>query len=293
MILKSLSRKGGSGHFRQLYDYISRGAEGDAMWSNFLYPEPGREQTVREFERNSNHLRKTLRHNIVYHEILSLKRLSPDQIEMQMETLRTLGQEYLSQRAPNQLSYAAIHTDQSESIHLHMMISANNIDSNRRVRIPKFQFTKIQKDLEKHLHEHYPELHEPTIYNKPWEQSQKVSHREQQLKRRTKAPSKKDQLRNLIQETFKHSQSKSEAKEVLQGFGVTLEQRGQNMVASQGKLRCRLKTLGLDKEFENINKQVYPPKEKPNKPAKDDSMDSLKRYWKERDSKEINRGRSK
>ncbi len=293
MILKSLSRKGGSGHFRQLYDYISRGSEGDAMWSNFLYPEPGREQTVREFERNSNHLRKTPRHNIVYHEILSLKRLSPDQIEMQVEALRTLGQEYLSQRAPNQLSYAAIHTDQSESIHLHMMISANNIDSNRRVRIPKFQFTQIQKDLEKHLHEHYPELHEPTIYNKPWEQSQKVSHREQQLKRRTKAPSKKDQLRNLLHETFKRSQTQDQAKQALNSFGITLEQRGKSFVASQGKLRCRLKTLGLDEEFSKLKNEPNTPEKENTQSREEDPMESLKRYWKERDEHTRSQGRSR
>ena len=293
MILKSLSRKGGSGHFRQLYDYISRGSEGDAMWSNFLYPEPGREQTVREFERNSNHLRKTPRHNIVYHEILSLKRLSPDQIEMQMETLRTLGQEYLSQRAPNQLSYAAIHTDQSESIHLHMMISANNIDSNRRVRIPKFQFTKIQKDLEKHLHEHYPELHEPTIYNKPWEQSQKVSHREQQLKRRTQAPSRKEQLKNLLHETFNRSQNREQAEQALNSFGVTLEQRGKNIVASQGKLRCRLKTLGLEDEFSKLEKEANSSENINPNSREEDPMESLKRYWKERDEHTRSQGRSR
>ena len=293
MILKSLSRKGGSGHFRQLYDYISRGSEGDAMWSNFLYPEPGREQTVREFERNSNHLRKTPRHNIVYHEILSLKRLSPDQIEMQVEALRTLGQEYLSQRAPNQLSYAAIHTDQSESIHLHMMISANNIDSNRRVRIPKFQFTQIQKDLEKHLHEHYPELQEPTIDNKPGEHSEKVSHREQQLKRRTQAPSRKEQLKNLLHETFNRSQNREQAEQALNSFGVKLEQRGKNIVAIQDKLRCRLTTLGLEEEFSKLEKSTNTSNHLKTNSREADPMESLKRYWKERDEHTRSQDRSR
>ena len=59
-----------------------------------------------------------------------------------------------------------------------LMISSNGVDSNRRVRIPKFEFTQIQKNIETTLQQEYPVLSEKTIYNKPWEKNKKESHKE-------------------------------------------------------------------------------------------------------------------
>ena len=212
MIIKSLSRKGKTGHFRQLYDYIAREAHGDALWHNFLYSEPDRERTVRTFEDNAKHIRKSPRHNILYHEVISLKRLSKDLEELQIEALRDIGRQYLNARAGTQLGYGAIHTNQKDSIHLHLMISSNGVDSNRRVRIPKFEFTQIQKDIETTLQQEYPALCEKTIYNKPWEKNKKETHKEQQLKRgraspRKKKYSKKNSWRLFIKPAPKMKQS--------------------------------------------------------------------------------------
>ena len=251
MILKSLSRKGNVGHFRQLFDYITREKTGDALWHNFLYSEPDRETTVREFENNGKLIQRSPRHNILYHEILSLKRRAGQEV-MQMEALRNLGRKYLEQRASGQLGYCAIHTNQEESIHLHMMISSNNLGSNRRVRIPKFEFLQMQKDLEIYMQEQYPELEEKTIYNKPWDRSQKCNDKEQNLKKRTKQPSKKELLTSLLTEVFQTSATQIAAQKQLSDLGIQLIVRGKTITAKQDKLKCRLKTLGIHELYEDI-----------------------------------------
>ncbi len=262
MILKSLSRKGGAGAFTQLYDYISAKAHDDRIWHNFFDYQPNRSDTIQQFQENSQFIRHTPRHNICYHEILSVKRdqsRGKDYERRQIQALRDLTGQYLSTRARNKLAYAALHLDQSESIHVHMMISSNGLESERRVRLAKHEFLNIQKQLEQRLQERYPELEERTIYNKPWEQSQNLSDREQAMKKRTGAPSKKDLLKEQLQQAFSQAKTQEEAQAILQEQGIRLTQKGKNITASQHKLKCRLKTLGIHEAYENIGREVETP----------------------------------
>lgn len=281
-----MSRKGGAHHFQQLYNYISKDAEGDRIWHNFLYHEPDQQQTVRCFTDNARNIKTDKRHNVLYHEIISLKRCEKDQQARQMEALRDLASQYLSSRAKGQLAYGAIHLDTEHSVHLHLMISANDRGSKRRVRLPKHEFLQIQKNLEQNLQRTYPELEERSIYNKPWEHSQDFSDKEQNLKSRTKSPSKKDQLHETLEYVFTHAPSQQEAKEYLTSQGIKLVARGQNITAMQGKLRCRLKTLQLDEAYQNIGKQSDP--DLTQEPGR---MDDLHRFWRENPDRGVDRER--
>lgn len=286
MIIKSMSRKGGAHHFQQLYNYISKDAEGDRIWHNFLYHEPDQQQTVRSFTDNAKHLKTSKRHNILYHEVISLKRSGKDQQARQMEALRDLARQYLESRAKGQLAYGAIHLDSEHSVHLHLMISANDRGSKRRVRLPKHEFFQIQKTLEKNLQRSYPELEEKAIYNKPWEHSQDFSDKEQNLKSRTKSPSKKDQLRETLEHVFTHAPSQQEAKEYLASQGIELVARGKNITAVKGKLKCRLKTLKLDEAYQNIGKQPDSHQNQEN-----DRMDDLYEFWRDYPDRGVDRER--
>ncbi len=286
MIIKSMSRKGGAHHFQQLYNYISKDAEGDRIWHNFLYHEPDQQQTVRSFSDNARHLKTSKRHNILYHEIISLKRSEKDQQDRQMEALRDLARQYLASRAKGQLAYGAIHLDTVHSVHLHLMISSNDRGSHKRVRLPKYEFLQIQKTLESNLQRTYPELEEKAIYNKPWEQSQDLSNKEQNLKSRTKAPSKKEQLRETMERVFKNAPSQQDAKEYLETIGIDLVARGNNITAVQGKLKCRLKTLKLDEAYQTIGKKLASHEKK-----EDDRMDDLYRFWRENPDRGVDRER--
>ena len=61
-----------------------------------------------------------------------------------------MGQEYLRQRAPEQLAYGVIHLD-TDHIHLHLMVSANRVRSADRVRLSKADFADIQRETERYL----------------------------------------------------------------------------------------------------------------------------------------------
>ena len=258
MIIKSLSRKGSSKAFRQLYDYIVARAEPNFLEHNLYCHSRQRAKVIREFEENARHIKQTSRHNVCYHEVLSLKR-HPERGEdfqaRQIEALRHVTQEYLNARAPGQLAFGAIHLDQAESIHAHLMISSNERDSSRRVRLAKQDFLQIQRDLEQHLQERFPELGERTVYNNPREQSQNLSDREQAMKKRTKQPSKKDQLRATVESVFKESRNQAEAQQRLADLGIELVHRGKNVTVSHDGLKCRLKTLGIEGLYQNLDRE--------------------------------------
>lgn len=257
MILKSMSRKGSARvHFPQLYDYISRDAQPEhQLWHNFMHHEPDRATTLRSFVENGSLIRQDSRHNILYHEIISLTRYPGSKVSHQIAALRELARSYLDQRASKQMAYGAIHLDKDHSVHLHLMISSNDIGSKRRVRLPKAEFLQIQRDMEKILHRDFPELQQQKIYNREKFECSRTSDKEQNLKRRTKAASKKDQLRETLEKVFSHAPSREEAEQALKSFGIDLKTRGKTVTAVQGKLRCRLKTLDLENVYQQIGKE--------------------------------------
>ena len=183
----------------------------------------------------------------------------PDYERRQIQALRDLSQQYLQTRARDQLAYAALHLDQSETIHMHMLISSNGRDSQRRVRLAKHDFLDLQKQLETSLQQRYPDLEEQTVYNKPWEQSLDFSDREQAMKKRTRQPSKKDNLRTLLQQVFDHARTPEEAQRTLAEYGVELTPRGRNISVTQDTLTCRLKTLGLEEAYSQIGRPQQSP----------------------------------
>ena len=247
-----MSRKGSAAvHFPQLYDYITRDAQlEDRIWHNFLHHQPDRSTTVRGFKDNARHIKQDRRHNILYHEVISLTRGPSSDLTRQIAALRELAQSYLVQRAPSQLAYGAIHLDKEHSVHLHLMISANGLESERRKRLSKGDFLKIQRDIESQLQRNYPELEERSIYNRDQSESEeKTSEKEEQMKRRTKAPSKKEQLRETLAQAFVKSSTQEEAQEILREQGVELVERGKTITAVQDKLRIRLKTIGLAQNY--------------------------------------------
>jgi len=282
MILKSTSRKGGSAHFPQLYDYITKSAEGERIWHNFHYYGPDRSTTVRGFRENSQHMKTDSRHNILYHEIISLSRSKGDSKDRQVAALRHLARCYLEARAPGQLAYGAIHHDKDHSVHLHLMISANDIGSKRRVRLPKADFLQIQREMEKILHRDFSDLQQEKIYTREKSEHGRTSDKEQNLKRRTKAPSKKNQLRETLEKVFSRAPSKEEAEQALKSFGIDLQTRGKTVTAVQGKLRCRLKTLDLEKAYRQIGQQPAEP-EKSQKSQEETPLRAFFRNRKEQD----------
>ncbi len=232
MIIKSLSRQNKS--FRELYNYLVKDKE--AILGAFnLYSNPkDKKAVVKEFLDNAKFLKKSRGKNFLYHEILSLNPNSLD-LKKQIAILNDLVNRYVNLRAKDHLVFTAIHKDKKH-LHIHLMISANELYSSKRVRFSKKDFNKIQKELENYLLNNYPELNSKKIYTK--ESKEKKSN--------------KEKLKNILDSIFKNISSIDEFYKALETNNLELYTRGKTVgIVFEGK-KYRLKTLGFIDEYERV-----------------------------------------
>jgi len=230
MIIKSLSRATKS--FEGLYNYLTR--DTDSLLNTFnLYATPQqKEALIKEFLDNAKHLKKAKGKNYLYHEIISL---NPNTLPLQEQQhiLTDLVSKYISLRAENHLTFTALHKDK-DHLHIHLMISANELEGNKRVRLSKKEFSIIQKELETYLNTTYPQLGKTTHYNKDLKQIK----------------SKKELLKTSLVDLFINSTSKEDFKRQSEALKLEFYTRGKTVgVISEGK-KYRLKTLGVLEEYE-------------------------------------------
>ena len=241
MIIKSLSRATKS--FEGLYNYLTRDDESFLNAFN-LYTNPhNKKDLIKEFLENANHLKRARGKNYLYHEIISL---NPNTLSLDEQThiLTDLCSKYISLRAENQLTFTALHKDK-EHIHIHLMISANELEGTKRVRLSKKEFSTIQKELEQYINTTYPQLGKTTHYNKD-------------LK---KIKSKKELLKSSLENVFKNSHSKEGFKNLSEELKLEFYTRGKTVgVIFEGK-KYRLKTLGLLDEYKKTVKRLVQVKE--------------------------------
>ncbi|SFV67845.1 hypothetical protein MNB_SV-3-1338 [hydrothermal vent metagenome] len=230
MIIKSLSRATKS--FEALYTYLTR--DKASLLNAFnLYADPYQKQAViQEFLNNAKHLKNARGKNYLYHEIISL---NPNTLPLQEQQhiLTDLVSKYISLRAENHLSFTALHFDK-DHLHIHLMISANELEGTKRVRLSKKEFSTIQKELETYLNTTYPQLGLTKHYNKDL----------------NKIKSKKELLKSTLDDLFSNSHSKEDFKSKSSELKLEFYTRGKTVgVISEGK-KYRLKTLGVLEAYE-------------------------------------------
>ena len=253
--------------FKQLIAYMEKGRGHRAIIHNLYCSESAeQEEIIKQFEENAQHLPKRKNGNYLYHEVLTLENKHDLDSKKLSNLLTELGKMYLKERASNQLAFAYIHTD-TKNHHIHFCISANELQSEKRKRLSKAKFSKIQKKLENHILENHPELNQSEIYNKslPLEQM-KTSTREQAYKKRTGKLSKKEAMKNKLHGIFEQANSIETLKQLLAENGFKLYQRGQivgvfNLATHR---KHRLKTLGILPHYEATKSRftAEPEKEK-------------------------------
>ncbi|WP_121097393.1 relaxase/mobilization nuclease domain-containing protein [Roseinatronobacter ekhonensis] len=255
MIIKSMSRKAPT--FGQLAAYIGRSAErdaGTAFVRNLYSDGADRSAVVDQFSENYRYLPARKGGNALYHEVIVLEpqqHLPGSEVEAM---LHQLAEEYCSRRAPHQLAWGQVHHD-TEFPHIHLMISANAVRSDRRVRMDRTYFAGVQRDLERWRAEHLPELRTRVVYGKEHEkQTPRQPVQEGEMVRRTNTPSRKQQVHDHVKVTIIAATDRTDFERRLGQTGLGLYQRGQTVgVVDQatGK-RYRLKTLGLDAAFRSL-----------------------------------------
>ncbi|CAA6821050.1 MAG: Unknown protein, partial [uncultured Sulfurovum sp.] len=124
-----------------------------------------------------------------------------------------------------------------EHVHIHVMISSNEMMGQKRVRLSKKDFSNIQKELEQYVSAAYPQLGNTKHYQK--EKSLEKS-------------KNKEQLQELLKELFERSNSKDSFKNHMATVGIEFYTRGSTVgVIFKGK-KYRLKTLGLLADYEKM-----------------------------------------
>jgi len=227
MIIKSMSRKNTS--FAQLIKYFEKEQVNSRFSWNLYSCMNDRDSIIKEFESNSKYLKNARGKVYLYHEVLSLEKNNLS-IKKQQEILQDLSKKYITQRANESLVYGVIHND-TDNLHMHLMISSNKISSNKRERLSKKEFKTIQHILEEYKNEYYKELNQTNFY----EQKQYIKSRQ----------SKKEFVKENLENIFKRSLSKVS----LKNKGFIIKQKGQNFVVEYENKTYRLKTLDLDIQY--------------------------------------------
>ena len=189
----------------------------------------------------------------MYHEILSLEDNNLS-LKQQEKILLDLTKQYILLRANDNLVYGVIHKDTNNS-HIHLMISSNKVSENKRVRLSKSEFKNIQASLESYKNRTYPQLSKTNHYQSKTKDISKSKNCEQEIKHRRKKQTKKEFLKENLQNIFARSLSKTALENSLKNNGFYLYERGINFSIKYENRVYRLKTLGLDLEYKKtLNK---------------------------------------
>ncbi len=250
MIIKSMSRKSKS--FSQLYDYLTRDKSSHTFSRNTYSNSKNKKEFVNEFYENSRHLREARGKVFMYHEVLSLE-ANELSLERQKEILLDMAEKYLLQRAEHHLSFGVIH-EEKNNMHLHLMISANKIEGEKRVRLSKKEFSQIQQRLENYKNQKYKELNQSSLYQDKKDLS-KEKQNEQELKNRG-ARSVKDEIKENLRATFSKATSSTYIENHLKTLGYEIYTRGKTQGVRYKNKNYRFKTLGLESEYQQLVKKL-------------------------------------
>lgn len=263
MIIKSMSRKQPS--FHQLIDYIEKGAKDKhfAVYHNTYTRDT--ERLKAEFKRNAEHLKARKNGVFLYHEIFSITRSKNLDENTQKARLQQIVREYLQMRAGKNLAYGLLHEDKNNNFHFHIVISANEIDSQDRHRLSKSDFAQIQIQLERLVLQRYPELEQQAVFDenqtteqkRKREQQSRISHQGAELQRRTGATPKRDEMKATLEKIFQEATDGRHFSELLEAHRLKLYQRGKNygITAEDGR-KYRFATLGLTEAWEILDKRM-------------------------------------
>lgn len=256
MVIKSMSGKTWS--FRQLLRYINKPEQKgrQAVLHNLRSAFDYLPQIEAEFLENARHIRNQPKSGVVlYHEIIAIAEADREKVTEEM--LIDLTREYLQRRAPNALAYAKAQFN-TASPHVHILISGNQIESAKKLRLERKQFDQIKRELERYQIEKYPQLTHSILYGK---QRQKAHDRpaltkpEAERARRLRdsqerQPTKKEDARERLLYCLNQAENESRLLGLLKAAQFQPYIRGKKpgvIDLSTGR-KYRLSTLGLDRE---------------------------------------------
>lgn len=265
MIIKSMSRKHPS--FAQLIDYIERESKLKSREYSIhhnLYSRD-RDRLKEEFMENARHLRFRKNGVYLYHEVLSITRSHTIEEKEQKSTLSIIVQQYLNARAKHNLAYAVLHED-TDNLHFHIVLSANEAGDRNRKRLSKAQFADIQTSLEKWVLQAHPELEQHAVFHQNQTREEReerqakqshLSNRGEELKRRGGKTTERDDLQERLSDIFASARDPRHFSELMNEAGFTFYTRGQTHgVTDRDGNRHRLNRLGLSEAWQALDRRM-------------------------------------
>lgn len=260
MIIKSMSRKQAS--YGQLVDYFEDGRQDEKynIYHNIYSTDA--EKIKAEFHENAAFLSKRKNGVYMYHEILSITKTKNLDEERQKEILKDIGLDYIRNRAQNNLVFGVLHDDKDDNIHYHFMISSNEIQSERKHRLSKNEFSEFKKDLEQKVLTKYPELEQKKLINKepkPGKESgEKLSNKGVELKRRTGKTGQRDDVKERLKTVFSGAKNKADFFTALEAERLEIYVHGNTIgiLDKATERKHRLKTLGMLDEFNAVSQII-------------------------------------
>ncbi len=260
-----MSRKHPS--FAQLIDYIEGEAKLKSRHHSIhhnLYSRD-RERLKREFEDNARHLRHRKNGVYLYHEVLSITRSQHLTENEQKTRLQHIVEAYLNARAKHNLAYAVLHED-TDNLHFHIVMSANEAGDSNRKRLSKAEFASIQTSLEKWVLTHHSELEQKPVFHKNQTTAERaeregkrqhLSDKGEQMKRRGAKTDKRDQVQERLADIFETATSPRHFAELMEKAGFALYTRGNTHgIIDRDGNKYRLARLGLADEWERLDERM-------------------------------------
>lgn len=244
--MKSMSRSDSS--FNQLLSYLEKDETLDRHTWNMYSDKSINDDLENEFMSNAEHIKESRGKVYMYHEVLSLQE-NDLSLSRQREILFDLANEYVKQRADNHLVYGAVHND-TDNMHIHLIISSNKVNANKRFRLSKKELAQIQYNVQEYKNSKYKELAHTDYYQHSKDPS-KSKQAEQEVKHSRKKQTVKEQVRESIHDIFKNSFSKEQFQNAMKKRGYEFYERGKTQGVKVNGKSYRLKTLGLEKSYEN------------------------------------------
>jgi hypothetical protein len=246
MIIKSMSRSSSS--FNQLLDYLDKEKTLDRHSWNMYADRHNNDDLENEFMRNAEHIKEARGRVYMYHEVLSLEK-NDLSLSRQREIIFDLANEYVKQRADNHLVYGAIHND-TKNIHIHLIISSNKVNANKRFRLSKNELAQIQSNVQEYKNSKFKELSRTNYYQNTKDPS-KSKQAEQEIKHSRKKQTIKEQVNENLRTIFKKSFSKEQFNSAMKQRGYEFYEKGNTRGIKVNGKSYRFKTLGLEQSYQN------------------------------------------
>ena len=259
-IIKSIGRK--DSNFKQLIHYLHKLDGGEKEMFTYLHNlsgvMPDDLEGIEEAFKNNNAFRRKRKNGIgQYHEVMSFHPDDTAYLQEHPEILEDLARVYLGLRAPHTLAIARPHTDKNH-LHLHFMISPNELGSSKSIRLSKKQFQALRRTMESYQLEYYPELTKSYVQSrdkeKYEERAQTQRHKEWQMGKRGVGILDKERLASVVKEALAKTDDLAVFQDMLGKEGVEVYRyRGkvQGVVYNGRKYRFG-RLLGADEGMKKI-----------------------------------------